>query len=282
MGHFYTATASVHGRRGGTSLHRRLHCHVEPEIAAAVRSFIYSRAAQDGIYVYFDIGSGTLDGVSFRFRRADGTPELNFYAGKVEHLGVNALIDKIVSNPNFGVDETISPREVESLLLEGERKNDFPFDLGPQIDLIRKLVGDVIMTAKKKDPAELRKSFEDVSRISYLRHSPNRDYTRALPVFIGGGGMNSDFYNRSIVSTYSEFGHFNAGIPKYALARVPIPSDLEFNGFPKEEFHRFAIAYGLSVLKGEGPEIRPPRDFDPMDPLPRKPFIDVDAKYSEK
>jgi hypothetical protein len=33
-----------------------------PEIAAAVQSFVMSREAVPGIYVYFDIGGGTVDG----------------------------------------------------------------------------------------------------------------------------------------------------------------------------------------------------------------------------
>ena len=43
----------------------RSDCHALPEIAAAVQSFVMSRDAQPGIYIYFDIGGGTMDGVAF-------------------------------------------------------------------------------------------------------------------------------------------------------------------------------------------------------------------------
>jgi hypothetical protein len=42
-------------------------CHAIPEIAAAVQSFIMSREAIPGMYVYFDVGGGTVDGVGISF-----------------------------------------------------------------------------------------------------------------------------------------------------------------------------------------------------------------------
>ena len=57
-------------------------CHAIPEIAAAVRSFVVSRAAQPGLYIYFDIGGGTVDGVSFDFSRPDDEPSVHFYSGR--------------------------------------------------------------------------------------------------------------------------------------------------------------------------------------------------------
>lgn len=55
-------------------------CHAIPEIAAAVQSFIMSREAVPGIYVYFDVGGGTVDGVAFDFINDDGERRINFYS----------------------------------------------------------------------------------------------------------------------------------------------------------------------------------------------------------
>jgi hypothetical protein len=41
-------------------------------------------------------------------------------------------------------------------------------------------------------------------------------------------------------------------------------------GIPDEEFRRFAIAYGLSVPYGEGPEIRLPGHFKKAEPPPER------------
>jgi len=56
----------------------KIDCHAIPEIAAAVQSFISSRDAQPGVYVYFDIGGGTVDGVAFNYVNRDGEKTLNF------------------------------------------------------------------------------------------------------------------------------------------------------------------------------------------------------------
>ena len=65
--------------------------HVVPEIAAAVQSFVMSRSAVPGFYVYFDIGGGTVDGVAFNFANVDGTKRVNFYSGSVGPLGMAVL-----------------------------------------------------------------------------------------------------------------------------------------------------------------------------------------------
>jgi hypothetical protein len=61
---------------------------------------------------------------------------------------------------------------------------------------------------------------------------------------------------------------------------LPTPQDLETNGIDDHEFHRFAVAYGLSIPEGEQPEIRLPsvieqtkptlsKEEDPMGKPPR-------------
>ena len=63
-----------------------INCHPIPEIAGAIHSFTTSRESQPGVFVYFDIGAGTVDGVSFHY-----TQNINCYAGIVEELGVEVL-----------------------------------------------------------------------------------------------------------------------------------------------------------------------------------------------
>jgi hypothetical protein len=82
-----------------------------------------------------------------------------------------------------------------------------------------------------------------------------------LPIFVGGGGAGSRWYQQTILSTHDNFGHINAGIPPYELTEVPKPSDLEMEEMDVADFRRFAIAYGLSVPFGEGPEIGLPSQF---------------------
>jgi hypothetical protein len=236
-------------------------CHAVPEIAAAVQSFIMSREAVPGIYIYFDVGGGTTDGVAFDFINDDGERRINFYSGKVKPLGIAALLNTLGLKDR----DNINPIELQRLL-EKEGGNSRLAEFGEGVQL---LVAKVIMEAKGKDHRDwqedaIQTSYSERKRIGSL--DPSR--MRPLVIFIGGGGSKSPWYQARIGATYKDFNHHQAGIPPYKLVGIPKPSDLDMHGIPDEEFRRFAIAYGLSVPFGEGPEISLPRHFKKAEPLP--------------
>ena len=49
-----------------------------------MNSFATSREARERIYIFFDIGGGTLDGVAFHIHRDDGEVKVNFLSGEFE------------------------------------------------------------------------------------------------------------------------------------------------------------------------------------------------------
>jgi hypothetical protein len=227
--------------------------HAIPEIAAAVQSFVMSREAVPGIYVYFDIGGGTVDGVAFNYLNYGGERRINFYSGRVEPLGVSAIGAAINANNGYELDATI----LESLLKKcsADIHDDYAYR-------VRRLVAGVIMTAKKKDGRNWQ--VDAIQNSDYERKfigqlSPHR--MRPLIVFLGGGGSKSAWYSSTISSTYEEFQHDRAGIPPYKIVNVPSPKDFTMRESDGGGFTRFAISYGLSIPFGEGPEIRLPSQF---------------------
>tara|TARA_R110002124_G_scaffold8655_6_gene45784 strand:- start:1800 stop:3263 length:1464 start_codon:yes stop_codon:yes gene_type:complete len=230
--------------------------HAVPEIAAAVQSFIISREAVPGVYVYFDVGGGTLDGVAFKFLNEDGERQINFYSGKVSSLGIAKLSASLSSSP--------SPANLEDFdeIIKDSTQNR-QNELAQQI---REMVGNVVITAKRKDGRSWQEdAFQ--SKEYQKRFMPlTTAQMRPLPVFIGGGGARSNWYQKSIESTYAKFGHKNAGIPPYKLIEVPKPNDLDMGELPDEQFRRFAISYGLSIPYGEGPAVRLPSQFERVNP----------------
>src|SRR5690606_26362658 len=74
---------------------RMSYCQTYPEIAAAVLSFATSRHSKPGIYVYFDIGGGTVDGVAFNLVRSAGEVRINFYSGHVASLGADWIAEDV-------------------------------------------------------------------------------------------------------------------------------------------------------------------------------------------
>lgn len=236
-------------------------CQPFPEIGAAVQAFVSSREARHSVYVFFDVGGGTLDGVAFNFRRDDGVPTVDFYTGAVEPLGVQAITEKIrhLLSP-----EPPSSELVSSALL-GETRKGFSYR-EEFAGKIRKLVGMTVMSAKKKDGRNWRQDLIQATDMPRPYYYPIKDEDiRPLVVFMGGGGCHSEFYCSAIASTYREFKHGNAGVPPYALTVVPRPEDMNLGAIPENDFHRFLIAYGLSIPYGEGAEVNLPREFDDVD-----------------
>lgn len=107
--------------------------------------------------------------------------------------------------------------------------------------LIQRQVAKVVMTCKEKAP-------------DYFQQSP-------LRVFLGGGGKEAEFYRETIESTHFAFNQRYADVPAYNLEDLPFPDNFDMNGIDLRHFHRFAIAYGLSIPEYQAPELKLPSQF---------------------
>jgi hypothetical protein len=228
-------------------------CHAYPEIAAAVQSFITSREARPGIYIYFDIGGGTVDGVAFDFVGHNGERRVNFYSGKVAPLGVSALLTHLRSSTSQSVDQDALDR----ILTACDRTR-----LSNTHDDLQRLVAHVIMTAKRKDNRDWRR--DDIQGFDQRRHFGRLEPSRMRPliIFMGGGGSRLHWYRSTISATHRDFHHQRAHIPRYELIAVPKPKDLDMGQIDAGTFDRFAVAYGLSIPFGEGPDLGLPSQFE--------------------
>ncbi|WP_042775870.1 hypothetical protein [Sinorhizobium fredii] len=227
--------------------------HAVPEIAAAVQSFVTSREAAPGIYVYFDVGGGTLDGVAFDFINRNGERRINFYSGKVSALGLAAIGAVIGLDTRCPIDAT----EFDKHFTNGAQ----PFS-DEQAQRVRRLVAEVIMTAKRKDSRNWQKDAIQRSDTERKNVGPLlASRMQPLRIFVGGGGSQSAWYCAAITSTHGRFQHLNAGVPPYELCEVPRPVDLNMHGIADQDFRRFAISYGLSIPFGEGPDLGLPSQF---------------------
>jgi hypothetical protein len=200
-------------------------CFAIPEIGAAVQSFLTTRSAQDGVYVFFDVGSGTLDGVSFRYFRDYGEPKINFYSGRVEPLGIDAMAVRV---------RNLSKSKVSLECFEEDiYKGTISFNNSVLASLkreVQKQVAEVICQGKRLDGRGFSESIT----------------SKRLPVFLGGGGALSPCYQSMLSATHEDFDHGKMGIPPYRIISVPIPQDLDLNGLKTEDYHRFCVSYGLT------------------------------------
>lgn len=221
-------------------------CHAIPEISAEVWSCLNSREFDDGFYTFFDVGCGTLDGVSFRYWRDQGEPKVDFYSASVKPLGVSAISQCLASELN------IPEYEVRRAILQSSNSDLTQLNSTQSRKQIQQLVGKVVMEGRQKHGIH-RPVFKDLV------------FEDGLCVLIGGGGSLINFYKITILGTHSAFQHKKAGIPSYDQKAIPTPKDFSMNGLSSQDFHRFAVAYGLSVPEGDCPEVRLPSEMDDAD-----------------
>jgi hypothetical protein len=237
--------------------------HAYPEIAAAVLAFVSSPSAKDGHYLYFDIGGGTLDSVSFKLLREHGRKRVDFYMGEIQPLGVEAIMSR-----HTDVDSKLLLRSMRT----GSATGKIGTRLREESRAVMSQVARIVMGTKSKNPFEWTAGKVNPSWYTNYKSGKPRHGRALLPLFIGGGGGNFKFYSNSIFDTFLARGLENHGIPKFTPAIVPDASDLDMESVPKDHFHRFAIAYGLSVDFGEAPAFKLPRQIPEIKLPPMKKY----------
>jgi predicted nucleic acid-binding Zn-ribbon protein len=228
-------------------LNNPIDCHAIPEISAGVWSFLNSREADEGFYVFFDVGDGTLDGVSFRYWREEGEPKVDFYSSSVQPLGVSAISKPLATELN------VSEVQVKRAIFNQQNSDLAHLNSTPSRKQIQRLVGSVVMNGYQKHGTH-RPVFKTL------------EFQKGLSLFIGGGGGMTSFYKKAIMDTHSNFQHKNVGIPSYLQKGIPTPKDLSMSGLNTKEFHRFAVAYGLSIPDGGCPDVRLPSEMEKAEP----------------
>lgn len=207
-------------------LNQAVNCHAVPEIGAESWSFLNSREAKEGYYLFFDIGDGTIDGCAFNYERLDGEPQVEFYYSQVQPLGVRSLSQSLATELQLTDDQAAA------LLLT--QHQDPRLVNSPQCKRVLQMLSQVIMRGGK----------------TYAAHHPSdKDYTYSekLTIFLGGGGSQFPFFLQLPAQAHQTLSHRNYGIVGYDVQRLPAPPQLQMNGLNAQDFHRFAVAFGLAT-----------------------------------
>jgi hypothetical protein len=78
-----------------------------PELAAALVHFAEHRNTPEGLYGFFDIGGGTVDGSVFRLtRRPDGN-RFDILSANVDEIGTMAIARRLVAQAYLQMDEIV-------------------------------------------------------------------------------------------------------------------------------------------------------------------------------
>lgn len=222
-------------------------CFAYSEIGAEVASIILSRTTEEGLYVFVDIGAGTLDASVFRFWRDGGETKRPPYAAEVFKNGAAQLEIRASQKSAFSSGELKEIKEKFESLTKSEREQ--------YSNEIKSLI-----SASEEIKAETIKNLQEVFSQSYEKE-PNIDRWKDLKLILGGGGSKLKCYREAANQAFSLKGK-SPKPPEVTI--LPKPDDFQMSGLPEAEFHRFAVAYGLSYEIARLPEMIFAKDVKPI------------------
>jgi len=235
---------------------------VFPEVNAEMASYAKSKAAAEGTYALIDIGGGTVDINVFRWVEPSATEGVRtpVYAAFCDATGVLALEERLI--------EAIGPHEHTCSFDRQKAERRFPDtrELSRMANGVRKEeLQDELDSVFKA----FCKALADKGRGTWgkARRRRRKESWKSLGVFIGGGGASI----RKLAELVED-GVRNELLDRLEVRPLPLPDADEFEkvpGFPDEEFHREAVAYGLTVAPEFESGLMGPADIP--EPPPRTP-----------
>ena len=236
---------------------REMRVDTAPELAAALVHFAEHRNTPEGLYAFFDVGGGTVDGSVFRLTRKPDGIRFDILSANVDEIGTMAIARRLVAQAYLQMDEIVE----KPVIFGGEHptpSSTIPKKLEERIQtFFTSVMGD----AKKKLPGLL---FGNLSDSLQARSGLNRPPKPTVPVFMAGGGAGSEWYRKLFYRTHTEYNHESSlGIGGYKIATVPPPI-----GIVDEQYPRFVVALGLTSGSLHFDKYRLPSRFQTAQPLP--------------
>lgn len=240
---FYYETGS---HNGNDSIHPDL-VNIIPEVTAEVVNYARSESRNSGLHVIVDIGASTLDVAGFELYERSGKDNYSLIETQVRRLGAfrchlariremkqlilqEYALDEEFSDPSYRVHQSLDDY-LPQIELDTFSERDFTFRKS-----VRVCIGKVIkLLHNESDP--LAKAWET-----------------GLSIFLCGGGQYVDLYKSVIRDIEADWQRPNPKIQFQVTRLDQRPSNFHGDG---AEFHRLAVAYGLSFPKDEFGDIWP-------------------------
>jgi hypothetical protein len=234
-------------------------CDLMPEVTANVQSYVRSRGGRQGLYLFADVGAGTVDFSIFIYFTANGDLALTYPHAAVELLGSSQLEMRTFQRSQVALTRRLR------LLKEGVSRNgDWKMNLTTELNATR---------------AEIRTELTAATEcaVSLAKRKLRIWQFQTMQILFGGGGCSPEPYEEGIKAAFT---------PRWGLTAVsqplPVPNDVDWpTGQGANLFRRFSVAYGLSFLPIDQPIQRFPdeiQEFGPEVNHPRQPRREAPSK----
>jgi len=254
----------VRDDNSGAQLRDLVDYDVIPEVAAEVAGYAVSKFRDEGLHLIVDVGAGTLDVCGFLLFENDGRDNFPLLTAEVNALGA-AILDLHRKQAITGA--------IEGWFNEsGVAKSathpiaDDPVDYTPN----KTLVLDAFSLAEQAFLEKCQNQIHRVVASLKAKRDPfsSRWRTEGLPVFICGGGKGLKIHENLILDL-TEWLKKNYGVVGAKEIKIPKPENLR-GELGKTDYHRLAVAWGLSQPSIDIGECIPPDQTEDINP--RIPF----------
>jgi hypothetical protein len=234
-------------------------CELIPEVTANVQSYVRSRGGREGIYLFADVGAGTVDFSVFIYYEDRGDKALSYPHAAVEHLGSSQL--EIRAFHRLQTALTNALRQLKEGALNYGTCN-------------VKLTDTLAQTS-----ASMGSELTEVTArvLGLTRRKVRRIQFQTMQILYGGGGCSETPYQIGIQAAFD---------PRFGLKAesqpLPVPEDVDWpDDDGTELFKRFSVAYGLSFLPTDQPIQHFPDEIREFDPATDHPSRNIPAAPSK-
>lgn len=226
---------------------------VVPEFLAQLHPYLKSSKIQEGLHGLVDIGAGTVDFVIFNVFRTRTTDKIPIFGHNVSPLGSHYLIANLAGHKGQAITWHDSDAS-KSHTFFSERTGESTEEVSQRNGIFYKHFKKALVNAL------------DSARSLY-HNSPVWRKENTFPFFLCGGGSHIDFFRQSIKDRNQL---------SIAYKDIPLPKNIVGDIKPNT-FHRYSVAYGLSMLPRNLASITPTRDIEPIKPSAPVEIEDRDA-----
>jgi hypothetical protein len=233
-------------------------CYIYPEVSANVQSYIKSRAGSDGLYLFTDVGAGTVDlSVFIYYSHPTNDRPISYVSAGVVPFGSSQIEMRAAEKlrrdePGVGLDEL---QEQIRSIKEGQSNGD----------------AKILAAMRVAEKAIEEHVFDQTAPVlGNACARILRPQWRTLKLLLGGGGADTPLYRRAVNRWFEQFSFFTP-----EQTPIPLPLDLRWPpSIPEASraklFRRFSVAYGLSFDRANLDDHRFPPDVGPL-PQPTEP-----------
>ncbi len=213
----------------------RAHCFTYPETSANLQSYLKSRSRRPGLYLFADVGAGTVDLSFFQLLEDTGkdAPLLYYHAAVLDAGSSRLELKAKIADPELLLSDLIAAKEGHV-----RRPNDRVLrGLKAARKTIQDEVGLGVGNGVKVTEAKLH-----LNRYNQLTQMRN------VKMMHAGGGYALDPYGHAL-RYFHKYRQWGDDPPLHSL---PLPDDLVWAANGKQvEFSRLSVAYGLAFARYE-------------------------------